>query len=482
MSKEEVVVEAVNVEKLFPVLGGFFESLFSPENIKISWQITKKYFSDLFSKGGFKRYGSLTSEYLRTVFSSGIERYVHAVDDISFQIHKGEIFGLVGESGCGKSTTGLLLLHLLDTTGGNIFFKAPDSIIITRKQIRDLRVKEEKEILHLTKRQQKLLRVSKDQETMILTEEQMKSIITEDELKHEDTSSTWQKRLTWITSFGNLLFVKPNRIILTEEQLSSLGTARKVDISTFTTKELKNLRKDIQIIFQNPYESLSPRFTILDVVAEPIRLLNLMHDEAAIEEKVKADLEEVGLIPAEDFIDRFPHELSGGQRQRVGVARAFIVDPTFVVADEPVSMLDVSVRVGVLQIMRELTLQRGTAFLFITHDLALARVMCDRIAVMYLGRIVEQGPTEDIIHNPHHPYTKALIAAVPKPDPDAKRTEELPIIGEVPSGIDIGKGCRFSPRCVYAKAECNEIDPQLENVHDRHYVACIRYKEIMELE
>jgi peptide/nickel transport system ATP-binding protein len=203
-----------------------------------------------------------------------------------------------------------------------------------------------------------------------------------------------------------------------------------------------------------------------------------MHDEAEIEEKVKEDLEEVGLIPAEDFIDRFPHELSGGQRQRVGVARAFIVDPVFVVADEPVSMLDVSIRVGVLKIMRELTLQRGTAFLFITHDLALARVMCDRIAVMYLGRIVEQGPTEDVIHAPYHPYTKALIAGVPKPDPDARRTEELPIIGEVPSGIDIEKGCRFSPRCPYAIEKCEEIDPQLETAAENHLVACIRFKEI----
>ena len=480
--QEQVVVEAVNLEKLFPVMGGFFQSLFSVENMKISWNITKKYFSGLFSKGGFKKFSPLTREYFNTVFSSGKRYFVHAVDDLSFKIHRGETFGLVGESGCGKSTTGLLLLNLLDSTGGQIYFKTPDSIILTRKQIRDLRIKEEKEILKLTRRQRILLRGDEDIETLVLTEEQISSVLAEDDLKHHDTSSIWQQRLTWITSFGNLLLLKPNRITLTEEQLLSLGTVRRLDITSFSVRELKNLRKDIQIIFQNPYESLSPRFSILDIIAEPIRLLNIMHDEAEIENMVKQDLEEVGLIPAEDFIDRFPHELSGGQRQRVGVARSFIVNPTFVVADEPVSMLDVSIRVGVLKIMRELTKQRGTAFLFITHDLALARVMCDRIAVMYLGRIVEQGPTEDVIHDSYHPYTRALIAAVPKPDPDARRTEELPIIGEVPSGIDIGTGCRFSPRCPYAIEKCEEIDPQLEEAHEGHLVACIRFRELDKLE
>jgi len=375
MSKETVVIDVVGLKKLFPVMGGFFESLFSITNMKKSFQITKRYFSDLFSKGGFKDFGSLTKEYFRTVLLTDEDLFVHAVDGVSFQIHRGETFGLVGESGCGKSTTGLLLLHLLDKTSGEIHFRG-------------------------------------------------------------------------------------------------------IDLTALSKKDLKNIRKDIQIVFQNPYDSLSPRFSILDIVAEPIRLMNILHDEAEIEEKVKAELEDVGLIPASDFINRFPHELSGGQRQRVGVARAFIIDPVFVVADEPVSMLDVSIRVGVLKIMKELTLQRGTAFLFITHDLALARVMCDRIAVMYLGRVVEQGPTEDVIHDSYHPYTRALIAGVPKPDPDARRTEELPIIGEVPSGIDIGKGCRFSPRCIYAIEECEKIDPQLEQVHDNHYVACIRYKDL----
>ena len=311
-------------------------------------------------------------------FFRPVELFVHAVDDVSFNIHRGETFGLVGESGCGKSTTGVLILQLLEKTSGDIYFKG-------------------------------------------------------------------------------------------------------IDTSNIHPRQMKKLRKDIQIIFQSPYESLSPRFSVLDIIAEPLRLMKILTDEYEIEKRVLETLEQVDLVPAADFIDRFPHELSGGQRQRVGVARAFIVDPEFIVADEPVSMLDVSIRVGVLKIMKNLSLEKGTAFLFITHDLALARVMTDRIAVMYLGRIVEQGPTEEVIQNPLHPYTKALIAAVPDPDPDARRTEELPIIGEVPSGIHIPTGCRFNPRCIYAIDLCKEVDPVLEEAKEQHLVACIRYREINKL-
>lgn len=332
---KEIAIEAKNLKKYFPLQAGFFASLFKKSENK----------------------------------------FVHAVDDVSFVIKKGETFGLVGESGCGKSTTGYLILQIEKLTAGSIYFRG-------------------------------------------------------------------------------------------------------ADVVTLSKQELKEVRKDLQIIFQNPYESMSPRFSIFDIVAEPLRLLNILEDENEIMEKVLEELTDVGLIPAEDFLDRFPHELSGGQRQRVSIARAFALNPTFIVADEPVSMLDVSIRVGILKTMQELSQKHGTAFLFITHDLALARTMCDRIAVMYLGRIVEQGPTEEIIHTPLHPYTKALIAAVPSPDPDARRTEELPIIGEVPSGIDIASGCRFHPRCIYAIDACKEIDPHLEDVKKDHKVACIRYKKI----
>ncbi|NPD88949.1 MAG: ABC transporter ATP-binding protein [Asgard group archaeon] len=478
MIEDEITVEAVHLQKLFPVVSGFFESIFSIETMKRTGRATKQFFSSVFSKDRKKTFKELTKEYFGVVFQRSEKHYVHAVDDISFKIHKGETFGLVGESGCGKSTTGMLLLNLLETTGGHIYFKSPDSITLTRKQIRGVRIKKEKEKLTLTRRQKKLLRGKEERENIILNEEQINNIIATEGFDQHETSSRWEKMLVRITNFLNSLLLKPNRIFLTEEQLLSIGTVSRVDISNFTNRELKNLRKDIQIIFQNPYESLSPRFSILDIIAEPLRLLRIYTDEATIEKKVKEELESVGLIPAEDFIDRYPHELSGGQRQRVGVARAFILDPEFIVADEPVSMLDVSIRVGVLKIMRQLTIERGTAFLFITHDLALARVMCDRIAVMYLGRIVEQGPTEELIQKPLHPYAKALIAGVPKPDPDARRTEDLPIIGEVPSGIDVPFGCRFNPRCPYVIEKCTKVDPQLEEVGNNHLVACIRYNEI----
>ncbi len=368
MSESEVVIETINLKKLFPIYGTIFKTV------------------------------------------TGGQQHVHAVDGVSFKIYKGETFGLVGESGCGKSTTGLLILQLLDRTSGEIYFKGIETSEYTRKQL----------------------------------------------------------LLGSIESFGKFLIRKRKweEVKETYKQYSS---------------QVKLFRKNIQIVFQNPYESLSPRFNVLDTIAEPLRLMNIIEDEAELEKVVISELEEVGLIPATDFLDRYPHELSGGQRQRVGVARAFILDPEFVVADEPVSMLDVSIRVGVLKIMRELTVRRGTGFLFITHDLALARHMCDRIAVMYLGRIVEQGPTEELIRKPLHPYTKALIKAVPTADPDARRTEDLPITGEVPSGIDIPMGCRFHPRCPYVVDECKQTDPALEQAKGNHLVACIRFKEINDL-
>lgn len=387
MSERDVVVEARNLIKLFPVKSGIVRSV-ARKSTTIPIKETK---------------GKTTYKTLKGDF-------VHAVDGVSFKIYKGETFGLVGESGCGKSTTGLLLLQLLDRTGGGIFFKDVETSEYTRAHL-------------------------------------------------------W---MNTIINFSKFLIGR-----------SSWNDVRK----TFQhySSQVRLFRKNIQIIFQNPYESLSPRFNVLDTVAEPLRLMHIVEDERKIEELVINELEEVGLIPGTEFLDRYPHELSGGQRQRVGVARAFILDPEFVVADEPVSMLDVSIRVGVLKIMQALTRSRGTGFLFITHDLALARHMCDRIAVMYLGRIVEQGPTEELIHRPLHPYTKALIKAVPKADPDARRTEDLPIKGEVPSGINIPPGCRFQSRCPYSTEKCKEIDPKLELVKTDHLVACIRVKEINDL-
>ncbi len=296
--------------------------------------------------------------------------YVKAVDGVSFEINSREVFGLAGESGCGKTTTGRCILRLIEPTSGKVFF-------------------EEK------------------------------------------------------------------------------------DITSMSYGELKPLRKNMQIIFQDPYESLNPRMNIYDIIAEPLRVQGLVEDPDEEEEMVYRALEEVELTPPEEFFYRFPHELSGGQRQRVAIARAFILKPKFIVADEPVSMLDVSIRSEILKIMLRERERYGTAILFITHDLSLARHMCERIAIMYLGKIVEMGETEKVIQEPLHPYTQALIAAVPVPDPTYRRGK-IPIKGEVPNPINLPPGCRFHPRCIYAKEICRKEEPKLVNVGGR-LVACHLY-------
>jgi peptide/nickel transport system ATP-binding protein len=226
----------------------------------------------------------------------------------------------------------------------------------------------------------------------------------------------------------------------------------------------------MQMIFQDPYESLNPRMTILDIIEEPLRVQGIGSPMERLE-KVKQLLTDVQLIPPEEFLYRFPHELSGGQRQRVASARAFTLDPELIVADEPVSMLDVSTRAETLNLILGLVRKFNTSFLYITHDLALARYICDIIAVMYLGKIMEKGSAEDVIMDPLHPYTKALIAAVPVPDPTSSRTEVI-IPGEIPSPINIPSGCRFHTRCPYVMDVCRKEEPPLEEVKNKHYAAC----------
>jgi len=243
------------------------------------------------------------------------------------------------------------------------------------------------------------------------------------------------------------------------------------DITKVQSRELKPLRRQMQIIFQDPFESLDPRMLVKDIVAEPLRIQKVAKNEKEVEERTKQILREVELVPPEEFMLRFPHEMSGGQRQRIAVARAFILDPEFVVADEPVSMLDVSIRAEILNLMLALVKRRGSSFLYITHDLALARHMCDRIAVMYLGKIVELGDTDAVINNPMHPYTRALIAAVPVPDPASKRIHEV-ISGEIPSPINPPAGCHFHTRCPYAHTRCTYEETQLSEVEKGHWVSC----------
>jgi len=215
--------------------------------------------------------------------------------------------------------------------------------------------------------------------------------------------------------------------------------------------------------------------TIYDIVEEPLRIHKIGNKEER-REMVYKMLEEVELKPPESFLYRFPHELSGGQRQRVAIARALILNPLFIVADEPVSMLDMSIRAEILNLMLSLKDRHNLTYLFITHDLAVAKYICDRIAIMYLGKIVELGDIEKVIDNPLHPYTRALISAVPVPDPREK-IGEIPIKGEVTSPIDLPKGCRFRPRCLHVKDICKEKEPKLIKVSKNHYVACHLYSE-----
>jgi peptide/nickel transport system ATP-binding protein len=301
--------------------------------------------------------------------------FIHAVDDINFEIGFGSSLGLVGESGCGKTTTGKLLTRLYDPTDGHIFINDP-----------------------------------------------------------------------------------------------KIG---KVDLASLKGQDLKAFRSRVQIIFQDPYESLNPRRTIFDTVSEPLVVQGLGNITQR-EEQVATLLETVGLTPASSFLFRYPHELSGGQRQRVAIARALVVNPSFVVADEPTSMLDVSIRIGVMQLMMELAAEMDVSYLYITHDLAVARYMCQRIAVMYIGKIIEKAPTEELLAHPLHPYTRALISAVPVPDPEFQR-EAIPIKGGVSAPIDPPDQCRFYARCPLADNFCkNNPHPPLEDKGGGHFVACYK--------
>ncbi|MCW4014407.1 MAG: ATP-binding cassette domain-containing protein [Candidatus Bathyarchaeota archaeon] len=242
------------------------------------------------------------------------------------------------------------------------------------------------------------------------------------------------------------------------------------ELVSLTQEEMKPFRSKMQIIFQDPYESLNPRMTVLDLIAEPLEVNGLVESEAEKEEKVSEILERVKLSPAEEFLYRFPHELSGGQRQRIAIARALIIHPDFVVADEPVSMLDTSTRGEILNLMMELKgLTRS--YLFITHELAVARHFCDTIAIMYLGRIMEMGSSDEIVRNPMHPYTRALLEATPVPNPEARK-EHINIKGEITSPINPPNRCRFYSRCLEAKEICGRLEPELVDIGNGHFVAC----------
>jgi len=243
------------------------------------------------------------------------------------------------------------------------------------------------------------------------------------------------------------------------------------------SRERLRLSREIQIVFQDPYEALNPRQTVFDSVAEPLEIHRLSKSRAGKIEQVAAALEAAGLKPPESFFERYPQGLSGGQRQRLVIAGALVLNPDLLVADEPVSMLDVSIRAEILNLLRQLRDERGITILYITHDLATAAYFTDRIAVMYLGRIVEIGPTGIVLNNPRHPYTKALLSVVPVPNPRQRR-RRLILTGETPNPIDLPSGCRFHPRCPIASEKCSQTEPGLESVGADHQVACLKWTDV----
>jgi len=243
-----------------------------------------------------------------------------------------------------------------------------------------------------------------------------------------------------------------------------------VDITSLTGQDRKKFRKKVQMIFQNPYETLNPRLTVLDALSEPL-LVHGMSNSEEREKVVNQTLEVVELRPPSKYSSKYPHELSGGERQRVAAGRAIILDPAFVVADEPASMLDVSIRASVLNLFKDLGKRLGITMLYISHDLATVKYLCNRTAIMYLGKIVEMGLTERVIQKPAHPYSRALMSAIPIPNPDFKR-EPSRIKGGVPDPIDLPRGCRFRPRCNVGKDACGQCEPELVEIEKGHYVAC----------
>jgi peptide/nickel transport system ATP-binding protein len=299
-------------------------------------------------------------------------KVVHAVEDVSFRVDRGQMLALVGESGCGKTSTALAILRLIELDGGSIRLAGRD-----------------------------------------------------------------------ITSLGH--------------------------------RELRTLRRAAQMIYQDPYGSLDPRFTVLDTLVEPMVIHRITGSPSERRDRAEAALVRVGLEPSSLFLDRYPHELSGGQRQRVAVAASLVLQPDVLVADEPVSMLDVSVRAGVLSLLDELR-RAGLAIVMITHDLSTAAHYADRIAVMYLGRIVEEGPALEVVNDPQHPYTRALMSVIPDPDPRKRRTRQI-LTGETPDPVNVPRGCPFHPRCPVERTRCRVEEPALAPAADArvadHRAACL---------
>jgi peptide/nickel transport system ATP-binding protein len=320
---------------------------------------------------GLRKFFPIRKGFLRSVVGQ-----VRAVDDVSFHVERGETLALVGESGCGKTTTARCILRALTPTAGQILFRPGD------------------------------------------------------------------------------------------------GAA--LDVATLPKSQLRPLRRQMQMIFQDPFSSLNPRRTLLDIVAEPL-VANGVGTRRERVDRVVELLRLVGLRP--EYMRRYPHAFSGGQRQRVGIARALALNPSLVVADEPVSALDVSVQAQILNLMLDLQDRLGLTYLFVAHDLSVVKHVSDRVAVMYVGRIVEMAETERLFTTPRHPYTEALLSAVPKPDP-RRRSQRLVLEGEVADPANPPMGCHFHPRCRYAVNRCRTDTPRLEEIAPGHFVGCHRAAEL----
>ena len=257
-----------------------------------------------------------------------------------------------------------------------------------------------------------------------------------------------------------------------EEATEGMILFEGIDITHASNEQRKKFRQRIQMVFQDPYESLNPTQTIEEIVTEPLIVHNIAHNHTERRERVKRALEDSGLKPAEDYLHRFPHQLSGGQRQRVVIAGALVLEPHLLLADEPVSMLDVSIRAEIINLLADLRQTRGISVIFITHDLGTVGYFADKIAVMYLGRIVELGTTAEVLENPQHPYTKALLSVIPVPNPRLRK-KRIILEGETPNPIDLPPGCRFHPRCPVAMDVCKLSDPELFAVSESHRAACL---------